>query len=137
MSATSVTLAGRAAAERLMVDTCTITRQTGHTTNLSTGVITATTVTVYAGKCRVKQVTGGGQPASSGSDSGVGEASLALVPYQLQLPMSATGLGQGDRATVTASALDPDLVGRVFVLDGVAAGTHLTMRRYQVREVTS
>jgi hypothetical protein len=59
------------------------------------------------------------------------------VRREVQLPMSATGLREGDRITITASALDPDLVGKVYVIRDVEAKTHLTARRVTVLEVTS
>jgi hypothetical protein len=42
-----------------------------------------------------------------------------------------------DRVTITMSALDPALPGRVFYIGGPAAKTHGTARRIQLIEVTS
>jgi len=133
MSATSATLAGRVAAERLMVDTVTITRVTGGTSDPETGIHTQTTATIYTGKCRVQQ-----RPiARPGSRSDVGEASVVQVDFSLQLPMSVTGVQVEDIATITASALDPDLPGRAFRVASQATKTHATMRRFELVEVTS
>jgi hypothetical protein len=133
MSATSATLAGRAAAERLMVDTCTITRVTGGSSDPETGVRTETTTAVYTGKCRVQQ-----RPiVRAGGRHDVGEASVVDVNYTLQLPMSVTTVLVEDRAVVTASALDPALVGRAFRVASQAAKTHATMRRFDLLEVAS
>jgi hypothetical protein len=129
MSATSTTLAGRAAAARLMVDACRITRVTGATTDPETGVRTETTTTVYSGRCRLQQRSTGG------SRSDVGEVSVVQVSTELQLPTSATGVRPGDTAVMTASVLDPDLVNRAYRVTGDAAKTHLTARRLDVREV--
>lgn len=131
MSAASATLAGRAAAERLMVDACTVTRVTGTTSDGETGRITETLATIYSGKCRIRQ------RAATGSRTDVGEASVVQVGYELQLPMSATAVRVEDRVTVTASVLDASLVGRRWHVSSEAAGSHLTARRLQITEVDS
>jgi hypothetical protein len=120
----------RQLAETLMVDACVITRQTGETTGAG-GVITPTYSTLYTGKCRVQF------KPMQGNGADVGEAYLLLVRREVQLPMSVTGLLEGDRITITASALDPDLVGKVYVVRDVEAKTHLSARRVTVLEVTS
>jgi hypothetical protein len=130
MSVQAAIARARILAETLMVDACTITRETGETTGPG-GVITPTTATQYTGKCRVQF------KPMKGSGTDVGEAYLLLVRREVQLPMSATGLQEGDRITITASALDPDLVGKVYVIREVEAKTHLTARRVTVLEVTS
>lgn len=123
---------GRRAAERLMVDECTIRRKTGEATDPNSGVITPTYgADLYSGKCRVQQRQAAGQ------EQNVGEAFVLVTRFEVQLPMSVTGLVEGDQITVTASALDPDLVGRVFTVRDVAAKSHLTARRVIVTEVTS
>lgn len=121
---------GRTAAEALMVDACVIKRGTGESTGPG-GVITPTYSTLYTGKCRVQSVG----LADQGTD--VGEAYRVITRPQVQLPMAATGLREGDQITITASALDPDLVGRVYTVRNVLAKTHLTSRRVEVLEVTS
>jgi hypothetical protein len=121
---------GRAAAEALMVDACTIKHPTGETTGAG-GVITATTSTLYTGRCRVQF------KPMQGAGTDVGEAHLLLVRREVQLPMTVVGLREGDRITITASALDPDLVGKVYVVRDIEAKTHLTSRRVTVLEVTS
>lgn len=132
MSATTATLAGRRAAEALMVDACTITRASGSpSTNTTTGVVTDTPTTVYAGKCRVQQVA----PISKPGD--VAEAAVWLQRLALQLPASVAGLATDDKVTITASQLDPDLVGRVFHVRELGHKTHVTARRVQIEEVTS
>jgi hypothetical protein len=129
MSATSVTLRGRAAAERLMLDTCTIQRTASLTTDPDTGVVTPTYTTVYTGKCKVQQQS----PASA--PTVVGEASVFVGQLELHLPMSVTGVQPDDLATITACPLDADLVGRTFRLRGPAHKSYLTARRYPVVEV--
>lgn len=130
MSIVTAVLRGRALAEQLMVDTCVIRRKTGESTGAG-GVITPTYSTLYTGICRVQS-----QPQTqTGTD--VGEAYLVLERHEVQLPMSVTGLAEGDQITITASVLDPDLVGRVYAVRDVARKSHLTARRVTVLEVTS
>lgn len=131
MSARSITLAGRRAAARLMVDTCTITRVTGATTDPDTGVVTDTTTTVYSGACRIQAA-----PAAS-REVQPGEATRLMTRLELQLPMDATGVASDDVVTIDSSALDGDLVGRAFVARGLSHKTHAVMRRLEIEEVTS
>lgn len=130
MSASSAVTKGRVAAERNMVDACVIKHKTGETTGAG-GVITPTWSTLYTGKCRVQS------NATTRQGSDVGEAYLVVERHEVQLPMSVTGLQEGDQITITASALDPDLVGRVYTVRDVLRKTHLTARRVTVLEVTS
>jgi hypothetical protein len=131
MSAATVLARGRAKAESLMVDACTITRRTGETTNTDTAAVTPTNVTVYSGKCRV-QVTAGARARAED----VGEAYVRLLRLEVQLPMSVTGLAAKDLVTVTSSSLDADLVGRQFHIRELAHKTHATSRRIHVEEAT-
>lgn len=132
MSAATALARGRAAAERLMVDACLIRRGTGTTTDPDTGVITPTYATVYTGKCRVQQT------APNAREALVGEAELLMLPRQLQLPVTtSTGVRAGHLVTITASANDPDLVDREFVVRGEFAKSHATSRRLGIDERTS
>src|SRR5437868_1553101 len=130
MSALTATLRGRVAAEALMVDACTVKHLTGSTTDPETGHVTPTYATVYAGKCRVQQRV----PVAKPYD--VGEAAVWLERLELQVPMSVTGIASNDMVTITASALDADLVGRVFHARELGHKTHATARRFQIEEVT-
>jgi hypothetical protein len=129
MSIEAALARGRAAAEALQVDTCVIKRKTGETT--SGGVITPTLTTLYTGKCRVQI------KSEAGAGQNVGEAYLVVERHEIQLPITVTGLQEGDSITITASTLDPDLVGRVYVIRDVLRKSHLTSRRVTVTEVTS
>ena len=129
MSREAATLAGRAAAEAGMVDTCTIRRGTGGSvTDPNTGKVTDATTVVYSGPCKVK----GGIYAARKADAG--EAQWLLTQPQLHLPMSATGIRAGDLATLDSSELDPDLVGVVLHIDGPAHGSFSTARRFACTE---
>lgn len=122
---------GRRAAEALMVDTCTIRRRTGEATNPESGVVTPTYSAVYTGKCRLQQPTG------QANERDVGEATILMLRFELQLPMSVVGVQADDVVQVTASQMDPDLVGREFAVRGLSHKTHGVMRRLQLEEVTS
>lgn len=130
MSAATALARGRAAIEALMVDACTIERPAGEST-ASSGVVTPTTGAVYAGKCRiqVKAETGQGQNS--------GQAYVIVQRLELQLPITAAELAEGDVVTMTASAHDPQLVGKTYTVRDVVRKTHLTARRATVIEVTS
>jgi hypothetical protein len=131
MSAASVLARGRAAAEALMVDACTIRRITSSSTNETTGEVTPTYSTIYAGKCRVQQ------QAATASGQDAGEAYVLMLALTLQVPMSVTGVRTEDEVTITASVHDPDLVNRVFLVKDLAHKTHATARRIGCTERTS
>lgn len=131
MSAASLLARGRTFAEQLMVDTCLIRRKTGETTD-SDGVVTPTWSTVYSGPCRMKQAN------AQANAQDVGEAALLMLRFELQLPVTGTeGIQADDQATITASALDPDLVNRKFAVRGLSHASLGVMRRLQVEETTS
>jgi hypothetical protein len=115
-----------------MVDACTIRRATGGgTTDPVTGYPTQAYSTVYTGKCRVQQ------RAAVARAHDVGEDQLMIVRFELQLPVAGTsGLQVSDEVTVTASAHDPDLVGRVFLVIELAHKSEPTARRVGVTERT-
>jgi hypothetical protein len=131
MSATTATRAGRSAAEALMIDSCTIKRVTGRSTDDNTGVVTPTYSTVYTGKCKLQRPSGDAR-------RDVAEASIVVAPLELHLPIvGSEGIQTDDVVTVTASTMDADSVGKVFRISGPARGTFRTARRLPVTEVTS
>ena len=131
MSRATVLARGRVAAEAGFVDSCTIRRITGSTTDPNSGVITPTYSTLYIGKCRVQQAQAQAPPTDAG------EAYLLLLRLEVQLPMTVTGLRVSDEITIDTSAHDPDLVDRVFLVRDLAHKSHATARRVQVTEKTS
>lgn len=135
MSATSAILRGRTAAERLMVDTVTVTRldPVATTTDGETGVVTKVYTTVYTGKAKIQRTT----RASRVTPTNVGEAEVFLARLELHLPVAVLDVASDDIATVTASTLDPDLVGMVFHVRELAAKTFQTARRFGIELVTS
>jgi len=131
MSRDTVLARGRAIAERAFIDTCTIRRRTGETTDDLTGAVTPTYSTVYTGTCRIQQSIAQGQRVESG------EASVVVLRRELQLPVVASAaVRHGDEATITASVNDPALVGRVFVLRDEHSKSEATARRMTCEEPT-
>lgn len=124
---------GRAAAERLMVDTVTIDRWDGtYTNNETTGAQTKNYgAALYNGKARIQQ-----NAAVSQEDAGAGRV-VTTLRLELQVPVTVTGLKVDDRVTVDASVGDADLVGRVFRVSDLHHKTHATARRVAIEEVTS
>jgi hypothetical protein len=126
MSATSVLLRGRLAAEALMLDAVTIKRTTSSSTDQDTGVVTPTTSTLYTGKAKVHQA------GASASPTVLGEAEVFVAQVEVHVPISVTGIQPDDLVTVTASALDADLVGKTYRVRGIASKSFLTARRLSV-----
>jgi hypothetical protein len=122
---------GRTAAELGMVDACTIRRESGGSTDQTTGVHTPTWSALYTGKCRVQQAL------AQAAQHDAGEDYLLMLRLEVQLPMSVTGLEVNDELTITTSAHDGDLVGRVFLVRDLFHKTEATARRIQVIERTA
>jgi len=131
MSAATALARGRALAESLMTDSCTIRRVTGTVTDPDTGRVTPTYTSVYEGRCRVQQQQVQARAVEPG------EAHLLMLRLEVHLPMSVTGVAAGDEVVITASTHDPDLVSRVFVVRELAHKSHATARRLGVEEKTS
>lgn len=113
-----------------MEDACTIRRRTGDGPTGSDGSVTPAYTTLYTGQCRVQQVTTEPTPADEAEDRRL------LVRLIVQLPISVTGLQAADEITITAAAHDADLIGRVFLVNGLHHKSHATARRVGVIERT-
>ena len=116
---------GRSAAVALMVDACTITRGNDtQTFDPETGeYVTTPGATVYTGPCRVKPRD------NSDLVVEVGGQNVTLLPYIVSVPIEAVVFKVDDRVTVTASQLDPSLVGLKLRVKETIAGSHLSARR--------
>lgn len=130
MSIESVLARGRAAAEARMVDACVIRRTTAKSTNTTTGVVTPTLATIYTGKCEIQQAEAQGRQENSA------EAHLLMLQLQLKVPMTAAALERLDEVEITASAHDPELVGRIFRIRDLHHKSHATARRVSIQERT-
>lgn len=131
MSATTVTQRGRLFALARMLDTGTATRLVSSSTDPETGVVTPTTSTIYTGRCRIRQAVVMDRPLTSG------EAQRYLQHSILSLPTTAPLLLSDDLFTLTASALTPILVGRLWHVRALSGDTNSTASRYELVEVTS
>lgn len=129
LNPTPALLRGRNAAEQLMVDACTIKHRTGEVTDGEFGTVTPSYSTVYSGKCKVKRQAAGGGPTD------VGQASVFIGSLEVHIPVSVTGVSVDDLITITASALDSALVGRVYRVRDVLEKSFLTARRLACIEV--
>lgn len=120
----------RAQAASLRTAACTITRpSTDGTFDPETGTTTYPETTIYEGECRLRA------PSLADRETFSGEHEFTLQDAVLSLPIEAVGLKTNDLVTVTASAMDPDLIGRQYTLIAVHRGSQITARRCVVREV--
>lgn len=115
-----------------MVDTCTITRSGGSASqDEATGrEVPAAASTVYAGKCRLQLEDVQAEHPEAG------ERVATVQRTVVSVPAAVTGVRPGDLVTVTASAIDPALVGQVLRVRDVAAKTYLTARRMTCERTT-
>ena len=126
---------GRAFLESALTDTCIVDREdpTLAVTNPVTGVVTKTYVTVYTGRCEVKQ--GGGTQAGQ---TEVAEATLRLASLDLKLPVvGSENVRADDRVTILTAVADTALVGRTFFITNQPTGSHKTTRRCSLTEALS
>jgi hypothetical protein len=122
----------RAAAERRMVDSCTITHPAAGLGTFDDDTHTyapPTETPVYAGRCRVQTRDG-----LVAADRNVGERQITVLRFEVHVPLVATGIAVDDLVTITA-ARDPDLVGRRFRVTASHAKTDATARRLQCEEL--
>lgn len=129
MSATSATLAGRAAANALMVDTCTITADVPlvYDEESDTYVTPAGSLR-YSGPCKVKPRDNVDRVVEAGAQT------VSIWPYVVSIPMSVTTVELDDVITVTACPLDPALVDTRLRVRQATTGTYLTARRLGCEE---
>jgi len=112
-----------------MVDACTVKTVTGKSTNASTGVVTPTYSTLYTGKCKVQTY----EPHERSPE--VGGASVTVQRYAVHVPAEAFVPDVGQMVTVTACALDANLVGKRFRVVALLHKTFATAYRLGVEEV--
>jgi hypothetical protein len=125
-------MAGRRAAEALMVSKVKITRAGGQPVldeNTGDYVYPPPTV-VYTGKCRlrlpnlnVKQVDAAGQQ-------------LVVQQSVLSIPLAAVGVKPNDVAEITHNQLDESLSGQKFRIVGNSEQTISTARRFSIERTS-
>jgi hypothetical protein len=130
--AAALLLRGRAKAETLMVDRCTITRGDGATvTDPESGVVTEVRTEVYAGKCKVQSR----DSATASPDAG-GHL-FTVVSRQVYIPANAVDVKDGDVVTITSSILNAFTVGKKYRVEGFTPDSFDTAARLPVKETTS
>ena len=131
MSAAEAVLAGRAAAEALMVDECVITRPGEPVTDNDTGEVTNTGTVVYEGKCQVQSKN------SSTANPEAGGAVFTVVSRQVKIPANAAEVLDGDEVKLTKSLLNAFTVGKVYRVEGFTPDTYDTAFRLPVKEIVA
>lgn len=131
----------REQAESLMLDTCTVERPGIVVTDPVTGVDSQVLDAIYptpeevaagnSGKCKTQQtISQAASPTSAGHVFTVQDA-------QLHLPVSAGPVRVDDVVTITASALDPHLVGNIYQVVELYEKSLATSQRLRVKQVTA
>lgn len=120
----------RAQAESLMLDECTITRPGEPVTDPDTGVVSNGSTPVYSGKCKVQSKD------SATSSPEAGGHSFTVVSRQVHIPAESADVRDDDVITITA-ARTPQLIGKVYRVDGFTPDSYDTAFRLPVVEVTS
>jgi len=130
VSAEAAVIAGRREAEALMVDACTVTRPGDPVTDPETGNVTPSSTFVYSGPCKVQQTI------SQASNPNAGGHSFTVQDSRVDFPVAAGPLLVDDVVTITASVLDPQLVGREMRVVELFHKSFATAQRTRVEEVT-
>lgn len=130
MSRESTLARGRLAAIAGMVDACTIQRVATSTTDPDTGVVSRTYSTIYTGQCKIQN-----SGAAFARPADVGQAELFLTRMELHVPVTAAVAQPDDLLTITASAHDPDMVGRQWHIRGLPDKSWPTAHRYSIELV--
>lgn len=131
MGAVDATLRGREAAEALMVDACDVMRPGEPVTDPETGEVTPSSTFVYSGPCKVQQTI------SQASNPTAGSHQFTVLDSRVDFPVSAGPLRVDDVVTMTASVLDPQLVGSVFRVVELFHKSMATAQRTRVEQVVA
>lgn len=132
MTAEKALMQGRAAAERLMVDACVISRGAGQKeTDPVTGKVTVAETVVYTGNCQVtSKNTSTAAPEAGGHE-------FVEVSRQVKIPANSAEVRDGDVVKMTSSLLNIFTVGKEYRVDGFTPDSFDTAARLPVKELTS
>lgn len=121
---------GRAMAEARFTETLTFYVSNGIITDPDTLVDIESKTTLYANVSgRIKY------PTTTVSDSSPAGQSIASQSVVVSVAVGATPLVRTDHfCLVTASSVDPDMVGRKFLIGGMPQSGQVTAHRYPVKE---
>lgn len=128
MSAASLVRAGRRAALRYMTATGTTVRLDRATGGVDDNTGQPIVTTVYSGPARVQTDENVERVAD------VGGATVVVQRYSVHLPVADFAPAIDDIITVTAAALDPNLVGRVFTVRSLLHKSAATAYRLGVQD---
>lgn len=131
MSAEAAVLAGRREAEALMVDECLVHRLGDPVTDYFSGQVATPRTLVYEGGCKVQQTI------SQASNPSAGSHAFTVQDSRVDFPVSAGPLMVDDVVTVTASVLDPQLVGCEFRVAELFHKSFATAQRTRVEQVVA
>lgn len=84
----------------------------------------------YSGKCKIQL-----RVSATGASPVAGDRAMAVLRYEVHLPMSTAAAAVDDWFKVTASVSDPELVGRRFRVAALVHKTHMSARRLICEEV--
>lgn len=129
MTAPEAVLAGRRAAEALMVDTCRITSPGTPVTDPDTGNVTTPRTTVYEGRCKVQSKD------SAVSSPEAGGATFTVVSRQVHIPANAANVKDGYEVEILTSLLNSFTVGKVYRVEGFTPDSFDTAYRIPVKEI--
>jgi hypothetical protein len=121
----------RGQAESLMLDSCTVHRPGIPVTDPETGVVAPSLTLVYTGVCKIQQTI------SQASNPTAGGHSFTVQDSRVDFPVSAGPFAVDDVVTMTASVLDPQLVGRKLRVVELFHKSYATAQRTRVEEVTA
>lgn len=133
MTAAELIARGRAATEKLMTDTVTISRVTGPEGEMDpvTGERDpAPTETVYSGAAKIQTY----EPHESARESG--EHVYTEQRYHLHLPVGTPQVRVDDSVTVSAAVYDAALVGKTYRVAGTHHKSLATAQRLLLDEIT-
>ena len=141
MSAGAAVIAGRAEAELLMFDACTVDRPGPPVTDPETGEVTPSMERIYPtpeqiaagnpGKCKVQQTI------AQSSNPTAGGHSFTVQNTRWDTPVSAGPFAVDDVVTMTGAVLDPQMVGRVYRVVELFHKSGATAQRVRVEEITA
>ncbi|ERI39184.1 hypothetical protein M707_02725 [Arthrobacter sp. AK-YN10] len=118
----------RAAAESLMLDTCTVHRP-GEPITDSDGNVTPSLTLLYTGPCKIQQTL------AQSSNPVAGGHQYTVQDTRWDTPVLSVPFEVDDVVTITDAVLDPQLTGRVFRVTEPFHKTGATAQRTRVEEV--
>jgi hypothetical protein len=131
VGAVGATLAGRAIAESLMVDSCRIVSGSVSTLNEVTLLYEVVESVSYEGRCRLKFDNATVQEIDAAGQLLIGQRATLFLPVS-----GSAAVSKSHMVTVTSCVLDASLVGSRFRVEGPHHQSFATARRFPIEEVT-